>query len=274
MPSPYYYLTDILGPIAVARSNPVQKTHFVRVLSVSILLGTLGLLPVATSQSATDSQILVERRSGAVQEFAGKQDQSSVTLDAVIESHIRFLGGRSALERQTSFVMKGTFASGIGLARITLYAKAPTKSLEVIDWPDGKRNRMGTDGTVAWEEDPEGKVHRAIGKELKIAMVEADFSPILHMHDAYPQLLLKGQETVEGHSAYLLEGDLGDGYLDRLYIATQSGELLRSDNEIPAKVASRLYYDWRDINGVQFPFTEREESAVGSAFYRFDEVRA
>jgi hypothetical protein len=250
------------------------KTRFGWALSVSILLASLSLLPTATSQSAPNSQIHVEGRSGVAQQPAGKWDRSGITVDAVMESHIRFLGGRAAIERQTSFVIKGTFESGIGLARITLYAKAPNKFLEVVDWPNGTQNKMGADGTVAWNEDPEGKIHKAAGRELKIAMAEADFRQSLHMHELYPQLILKGQEMVEGHSAYVLEADLGDGYLDRLYVATQSGELLRTDREIPTKVVSRFYYNWRDINGVQFPFTEREESPIGDVFYRFDEIRA
>jgi hypothetical protein len=249
------------------------KTHLNWVLSALILLGCLGVLLFATSHLGTGNRVPVEERSGAAQLPGGKRDQSAVTVDDVVEGYIRFLGGRAAIGTRVSFVATGHVQSPVGPARLTVYAKAPNKYLEVIDSPGEGRVRMGMDGVVAWSEGPEGTIEKATGKELQMAMITAAFTESLHMHELYRQLVLKGQQTVEGRTVSVLEADLGDEYFRRMYFATESGELLRTDMETPTHVVSRFYYDYRDIDGVQCAFIQRTESLPASFTYHVEEMR-
>lgn len=248
----------------------MRKAHFAWVLSVSIPLVSLGLLPLATSQPVPNKPIRVEDRSRVMQEPDVERGRSA-TVEAIVESYIRFLGGRAAIKRHVSVVEKGYFDIVAGRAKTTIYQKKPNKYVEVIDFPNTERSVMGVDGVVAWNVSPEGQFYKATGEELRQAIREADFMESIYK--LYPRLSLTSQQTVEGHSANVLETDFNDGYRRRMYFATESGELLRIDKENPDGVINIFFYDYRNVDGVKYPFVRREESPVGVATLHFDEIK-
>src|SRR6186713_838080 len=93
----------------------------------------------------------------AARPFAQTPAGALPTIDQVLDKYIAGIGGRAAMEKITSKVAKGTMeipeANMTGTMMMSM--KAPDKSLVVLELGGMGTAREGTDGTVAWSEDPQ-----------------------------------------------------------------------------------------------------------------------
>lgn len=186
------------------------------------------------------------------------------SVDQILERYVQALGGRSAIEKVSSRVMRGRFdaAGRDGSGSVEMYVKAPDKSLLVMEVPGYGRVRQGFDGTTGWAGDPERGVRDMNGQELSNARRAATFPQATKLRELYPKMTLKGEEKVGPRDAYLIEADPGDGTLRRLYFDRASGLLLRSTVERDTPSGRAAYdvvmEDYREIDGVRVPFTLRQ----------------
>ncbi|MEP6707322.1 MAG: M28 family peptidase [Pyrinomonadaceae bacterium] len=175
------------------------------------------------------------------------------TVDQILEKYIRAIGGKEAVQAQTSRVMKGTITAPTvgGKGTIEIYAKAPNKQLTETSLNILGNSRTGFNGTVAWEEE-QGKVKESSGFSKR----DADFYLPIKLKELYPRIDLKGTEKMGEREAYLLEAPRG-GNPKRWYFDVKTGVLLRMEvRNAAGKVMSREdYQDYRAVGGVQYAFT-------------------
>lgn len=212
---------------------------------------------------------------------AGAQDSAqpaSPTVDQIINRYITALGGRAAIEKQTSRVSMGTIdVPAMHLSgTVMIHEKAPDKVLLVVIF-SGNAFRQGYDGTTGWTDDPADGTRVLSGEELAEAGRDADFFHALHLREIYPQLAFAGTEKVGDHDAYLLEGTAaGESDPDKMYFDTQSGLPLRAishrhtadgDSEV-----QQDFQDYRTVDGLQLPFTIVQTGGSSDFTIRISEI--
>jgi hypothetical protein len=192
-----------------------------------------------------------------VSAFAQTQSAALPTADQVIEKWVTALGGRSAMEKHTSRVQKGTVE--IPGAPITgtleVSEKAPDKVVSVFNIQTMGIVREGFDGSVGWQDDPQTGLKEKTGKELADARRDALFNSELKLKELYKTLTVTSQETVGGRPAYLLVGTPAEGSPTHFWLAVDTGLPIRTratretaQGQVDVDV---FLEDYRDVDGVK-----------------------
>src|SRR5204862_2222075 len=178
------------------------------------------------------------------------------TADQVLEKYIRAIGGKEAVQAQSSRVMKGTITAPSvgGKGTIEVYAKAPNKQLTETSLNILGNSRTGFNGTIAWEEE-RGEVKDAPGFSKR----DADFYLPIKLKELYPRIENTGKEKIGEREAKLKEARRG-GNPKRWYFDVATGLLLRVEvRNAAGKVMEREdYRDYRAVDGVQYAFTVQD----------------
>jgi outer membrane lipoprotein-sorting protein len=219
---------------------------------------------------------------GAAVFAGGRQEKPAGDLpsvDQILDKYIKAIGGKAAVQKQTSRVAKGTFdipAMGAG-GPITLYSKAPNKSLRVIEIPGFGIIQQGYNGSVGWSQDPQGGLRELAGAELVQAKREADFYADIKLKELYSKMTVKGKEKVGNGEAYVVEAVPTEGSPETLYFDTQSGLIVRTDTvaETPqGKQAFQTYLEnYKEVEGIKMPFLIRQNSSAISFTVTLEEVK-
>lgn len=203
---------------------------------------------------------------------------AALTVEQIMDKSVEALGGRAALEKITSTVMKSsidvTFA-GITATSIT-YAKAPDKRASVITVEGYGEIKEGCDGSIAWNDTPEGGLQEFSGERLLQSKRQAIFQPELKWREIYPNAEVKGKETLNGREAWVLT------------LVPKSGkpvtEYIDAETFLPVKTvmsvisdqgeydATTEMSDFRDVQGVKFPFSIRQSTPMGDLIVKVTEV--
>jgi len=203
----------------------------------------------------------------------------NLTAEQVFEKSIEATGGRKALENLTSFVAKGTLEMvGMPVAGdIEVYAKAPNKRFIITAIQGYGDAKQGFDGQVAWTEDPLQGLSELSGEALAITRRESTFNAALKWHELYQKVDLKGKQKLRDREAYIVELTPADGKTVTQYYDADTFLLQRVDMESPtmqglALVQTRLS-DYRDIDGIKFPFTISQDLPTGEVVVKYSEVK-
>jgi outer membrane lipoprotein-sorting protein len=208
-----------------------------------------------------------------------KPGEGLPTAEQIIEKYVQALGGKAAIEKVTSQVSKGTFeipnfgATGT----VEIYAKAPNKQLTISNSPGFGSTVRGFDGTIGWEESPMSRRRDLKGAELALMKRDSDLQRSLKFKEFYSKLTVTGKETSEGREAYVVEAVPNEGNPEKLYFDTQTGLLVRKDVEMMSrtgKVTLNIYLEnYKDVNGLKVPFTERRVSPSFSLTILLEDVK-
>lgn len=177
------------------------------------------------------------------------------TLDAVLTRYVAAIGGRDAQAKITSRVSKGRVdVPGVSFGgKLEVYAKAPNKSLTVMDVEPTGLVKQGFDGRAGWNLPGNG----ANGIE-RAALVDVDFYREIKLRELYTRIKLLGKVKEGFREAYLVEAVPRSGAAESLYFDVESGLLLRRDitrQTSKGSVRTEVYFsDWRDVDGVKVPF--------------------
>ena len=226
---------------------------------------TVGLLSPALSVSIAASQstsIQNTQQPPVAKPAEIKTTEAVPTVEQILEKYVKAIGGKAAVQAQTSRVVKGTLAApAFGVkGTVEIYSKAPNKQLTEMAAPILGKSRVGFNGATAWEEE-NGAV-----KELPIfAKREADFYLPIKLRDLYPKIDFKGKEKIGKREAFHLEAPRG-GNPKRWYFDVETGLLLRTEvrNAEGKLVNSEDYEDYRAVDGIQIPFTTRQVAEDGT----------
>lgn len=199
------------------------------------------------------------------------------SVDALLEKFIASSGGREALGRHRSRVVRGTFSVPVaGLeGSIAVYTRRPDRVLVEIDLPGFGIIRQGFDGTTAWEDGPQGFRTRE-GEELAEARRDALFDRDLRLPELFPTMRVVARENVLGRDTWVVEAVPAEGRPERFYFDAENGRLLRQDStrdgaEGP-QPTSVFYEDFFTFEGLLLPRRIRQDTPMFSVVMTFREA--
>ena len=208
----------------------------------------------------------------AVTGVGGDRQDTLPTADRVIERYIAALGGRDAIEKFTTRVCTGRVTTDLTSREIHLlemhtfeaYTKIPRGFL-LVTYTDAGVERMGFDGEVGWFKDKCGVgEHEWAGRD-KLAWLLNPQSA-LRIAEYFPDLTVTGREQLGRGATYVVESAVRRRAHYALHFDVESGLLVRIG-----------YYwdlqDYREVDGIKFPFRISASRKGGSTTYEFHEVK-
>ena len=193
------------------------------------------------------------------------------TTEEVLDKYVQAIGGKVAIQAQTSRVTKGTVTvPAIGATgTIETYATSPNKTLTEITSSSFGDSRTGFNGTAAWEEE-DGKVTDLTA----FAKRDADFYFAIKIQVLYPKIEMKGKEKLGTRDAYRLEAPR-NGNPKRWYFDAETGLLIRTEvrNAADQLISSEDYEDYRAVDGIKIAFTIRSFQDNVEAITKLSEAK-
>jgi hypothetical protein len=207
------------------------------------------------------------------------QAASLPTVDQVLDKYVAAVGGREAIEKITSREVKGTYEiSPVGLiGTMTMLQKAPDKTLTVMEIPGFGAVQSGFDGNILWSQNPAAGLAEISGAARVAAKREAEFYQELKLKDMFKKLVVTGKQQIGGKDAYAVEATPEEGKAETYFFDTESGLLVRHDaereSEQGAAMSEYYYEDYKNVDGVKFPYTVRMVNPTMTVVMKFSEVK-
>lgn len=201
------------------------------------------------------------------------------TVDQVLDKYVQAIGGKAAVEKHTTRVLKGSLdipafgASG----PIEIYAKAPNKSASIVTITGFGVVQEVFDGKTGWSSDPQGGLREKAGAELAAAKLDSEFYKSTKLKQLYPKIVVKGTDKVGDKEVYVLEATPADSSMETWYFDTQSGLILREDTERESpqgKMAIQVFYeDYKDVDGVKMAFSLKQVSSAFTLTIKMEDIK-
>jgi hypothetical protein len=186
-------------------------------------------------------------------------DEALPPAATVLNRWIEVTGGRAALEKRHNQVQRGTVEiASVGLkGNVTIYEAEPNKNRATFELAGIGKIESGTNGEVAWENNPLQGPRIKQGPELAESLRDSTFNAELFWQKLYAKVETMGIETTEGHECYKVvltpkEGNPTTEYFDRksgLLVKT-SATRTTSMGQITGEV---LYDDYRKDGDILAP---------------------
>lgn len=197
---------------------------------------------------------------GVALAWAQAPTDTTPTADQILDRNLEAIGGRAAIEKMTSVVIRGTiqYEDVLLVANVEVYAKAPNKIVSIITIPGVGVSRGGFDGSVGWRQEPGKELRELQGEELESQRLDADFYGLLHPRQNYPQINVLGKDTIGTREVYVVEQRPARGDPRKLYFDVENGLLLRRDIIVlrpeGKELVENYFDDHREVEGRKFPF--------------------
>ena len=192
------------------------------------------------------------------------QGQPSATQ--ILDKYIAALGGAQKLAGLTSYIATGTqqgFARVTGGGKFEIYAKAPDQRAVIISFPNAPERGVQTrvwDGKVGWVNVPRSVLgeYQVTGTEMDGLHLDGELSFPGQIKQAFTRLKVGYPENINGHPVNVVQGEGPNGLLATMYFDKDSGlmlRLLRFSKTPIGRVPTQVdYSDYREVNGIKFPF--------------------
>jgi hypothetical protein len=156
-----------------------------------------------------------------------------------------------------------------------IYAKAPNKSLTVMNVEPLGLVKQGFDGRSGWNLTDKGL---DVASEIdRAAIVDADFYRDIRLKELYTRLKVTGKVKVGFRQVYVVQATPPGGSVESLYFDVETGLLVRRDLTRPTAkgpVRSEVYFsDWRELDGVKIPFRMTQSMPTMKFVTTIDEVK-
>lgn len=194
---------------------------------------------------------------------------SDLTVAQLLAKHAEARGGEQKLKAIQSVTMTGTWVTTQSKSSPTTVTIAPGHYLRRIDQADssGKASFKAVNGAETWEITPQ------LGVFKPIAMVPKDASRYRRLADPQGALVdpqtkknkveLVGKTSWKGSDVYKLKVTYPDGGTNFIYLDGKSFLPVRVVDTLYVNQLHKdfgleiVYEDYRDVNGVKWPFTEK-----------------
>jgi len=181
------------------------------------------------------------------------------SAEAIVERHLSAVGGRAALQKVTSLVLRGTieFVGTPLKGTFVSYRTAPAHVYMVSELPGFGKFEEGSDGGIAWAKVPGQGARIKSGVEQMLALRDAEWNGDLRWREVFPTIKLDGTESVDGEPAYRVVMTPKDGPAMTRYYDQKSGLLVRGSVTITGPqgavgVESRIG-DYRKVGDLLVP---------------------
>ncbi|HEU4477431.1 MAG TPA: thioredoxin family protein [Pyrinomonadaceae bacterium] len=233
--------------------------------SVSPKVVTVAPGIVRNSTRATKSDVVVT-------------DASLPSLETVLQNYADAIGGKDALEKLTTRVIKGRVdLAGVSRGgKMESFMKAPNKSLTVLDMQPMGLTKLGFDGQTGWYFSKTGMRHLK-GPELAAVTVDADFYHDLRIKELYGTTKLLGKTKSGFRELYVVQAVPRGGSAEYFYFDVQTGLLFRRDTTRQTSagtVRAEIHYgDWREVDGIRLPFNITQSMGKMNLEFTVEEVK-
>ena len=197
------------------------------------------------------------------------------SVDSILAKHVEAMGGKAALEKVNSRVLKFKMESEtIGASEGEIFAKAPNKQRTQIEVSNSGTINEGFDGSVAWTQSPWEPLREKAGDELAKTKRDAEFHRELKLKSIYPDLAYKGTEKTGEEEVYILESKPSPSSKERFYVSTKTGLVVRQDSQFEGPqgqvVVSLLAQDYKAFDGIKYPTLLKLKVSAGGQDFEFN----
>jgi len=202
----------------------------------------------------------------AIQNSASAAEEQ--TVDSILAKYITASGGKAALEKVNSRVVKVTIESeAFGPSEGQVFAVPPNKLASHIQLPNAGSIDEGFDGTIGWAKSPWQELRLKSGEELAKTRRDAEFYRILRFKSIYPGLAFKGTEKVGDEEANVIESTPSAKSSEKFWFSVKTGLLIRQDSGFEGPQGSvstsALPQDYKTVDGIKYPGTLKLKITAG-----------
>jgi photosynthetic reaction center cytochrome c subunit len=198
------------------------------------------------------------------------------TVSQLIDNYVYALGGATAIGNNTSRVRKGSAIIGGQSVHVEVFTEAPGRQALVRHLSGGDGVEI-FDGRSSWAGTTGRPAHELHGADLEAIRIQADLQFPLHIQQTLPELRVEYPEKIDGRKVNVLRGVGENGMTVKFYFDEQSSLLLRLTLDVDSPLGRNpLRYDfadYRDVDGLQVPFTVTYSQPGSSWSLRLDEVQ-
>ena len=213
------------------------------------------------------------------------QDKDSPSAESILDKYIAALGGAQRLNGLTSYIATGAsvgFGEFGGTADFTIFAKAPDKRTTLINYkehPDRGESLWTINGNTGFIKTPRALLrdYQVVGEELNAAKFEARLSFPGGIKTALTNWRSGLKRAIGSKDYFVLQGNGQNGFMATLYIDPDTDFLARMVRYGASPVGHVLtqtdYADYRDVNGIKFPFDYKFSWLDGRFQAKLKEIR-
>lgn len=212
--------------------------------------------------------VALQCMAGTAEPVDSATSDSLPTAEQIIGRYVDAVGGRDAIGRLSTRVLVGRRITDLEwtppvyeVVPIVTYSESSGCYLMVEHKADGVRCE-GFDGSTAWVQDPEGLRPDTPPVNRTLSWL-TDPHNALRLSDYFPALEMRAQEYIDGRLVYVVDPVGLDRTYYSLYFDVDTGLLIRIG-----------YYtelqDYREVDGVLFPFRVSQSRKGGSTTFIFD----
>ncbi len=192
--------------------------------------------------------------------------QPQVSAVAIVDKYVAAVGGAQKLAGLKSFIATGTqegYVDVKGGGVFQIFAKAPdqrTVQIRFPDAPDRGDQTRAYNGKIGWVTTPRALLgeYEVTGTELDGQKLDAELSFPGQIKQVLTDLKVGYSDSIDGKEVQVVQGRGPRNLLATLYFDKKTGLLVRlvrygrsPIGRVPTQVD---YSDYRDVNGVKFPF--------------------
>jgi len=216
-----------------------------------------------------------------------KDPQPQVSAEQVIDKYIQALGGAQKLAGLTSFIATGTqegYVDVKGGGQFQIFAKAPdsrTVQVRFKDAPDRGDQTRSYDGRtgIGWVTTPRALLgeYQVTGSELDGHKLDAELAFPGQIKQVLTNLRIGYDDSIDGKTVQVVQGTGPRGLMATLYFDKQTGllvRLLRFSRSPIGRIPTQVdYADYREVNGIKFPFKYKFSWLDGRDNYQITDVK-
>ncbi len=226
---------------------------------------------------ATASEIKERREEDKKDEEIIKVTNRLDTPEEIIGKYQQSIGGKEAFEKISSLKFQGTITNSDGRNfDLTILQKAPDYYYSMTKLPFGVFER-GFNGDSGWFRNPRG-IQKLKDEDLQDIKLTADFYAPLNFLKNYFKLKFSDVQVIDGDTVYVVEGQSSDIRRFKFYFDTKSGLLVRQiqyNKTLLGYLQTQTdFKDYRNVNGVMFPFELHVADYERSQDVKFTSINA
>jgi zinc protease len=193
---------------------------------------------------------------------ASPTPSEQAAIDQILQRYETALGGRAAIDKISSYRLKGTFDLAGLTGTIEGWRKEPDKTLSVIEFPRIGTLKKGFDGETRWVQTPAGTYSDSSPQEIAELERDAEVYSAGKIRSLFESLKLENKARLSGRDVYVIEGRPARGPAEKLFFDVQNGLLVRWDMARRQSNRGTVFVkvhleDYKDVDGVKIPFNVR-----------------
>lgn len=188
---------------------------------------------------------------------------TNLTGMEVVAKYVEAIGGKDKLAKINDVAIKmGMSMQGMTIEIINKQ-KAPNKMSVETKMGTNVLSTQVCNGVKAMVKSPRGN-QEITGPDLQDMLVQATLNVELYLEKMGITLELKGSEDVDGQPAWKVQMNMPSGKNTVDYYDQKSGLKVKSVAQQGQTSVTTLYSDYRDVDGVKFPFKIKQSAGPQS----------